>query len=132
MVQHDANSHCAAQGKRAFLDETEHQGVPLFIESANATYYCVGPDEIRSMPSRFGADVIEGAELKGVGVVAVVPGSIADKAGVKPGDIVYEFASLSISRSEDLRTAIDGTAPGDSVAVKLRRNKRDVTSTAHF
>ena len=135
LVKEDMNKHCADQGKRAFVLESEHQGIPLFplfIESANAMYYCVSPEQIKSMPGAFGADVVEGADFKGVGVMTVQPGSIADKAGLKAGDVVYEYADLPISRAGDLRTAIDGTAQGDRAPIKLRRNKAEVTATAQF
>src|SRR5437879_5106974 len=88
MTREKAKEHCAAQGKRPFIAEAEQQGVPLFIESANVLFYCVGPDDILSTPAAFGAEIVGGADLHGVGVMTVSSGSIADKAGLKAGDIL--------------------------------------------
>lgn len=132
MVHDDAVKHCTEQGKQTFFVSTEHQGVPLLIESANATYYCYSPEQVSKMPGPFGVDVLDGLDLKGVGVVAVAAGSIADKAGIRAGDIIYALSDLPISRCGDLRTAIDGSAKGSGVPVKLRRGKDQITATAQF
>ena len=132
MTREKAKEHCAAQGKRPFIAEAEQQGVPLFIESANVLFYCVGPDDILSTPAAFGAQIVGGADLHGVGVMTVSPGSIADKAGLKAGDILYEYAGRSITRPAELQTGIQGSASGDRVPIKFRRNKREMTATAQF
>jgi putative serine protease PepD len=80
----------------------------------------------------FGADVIEGSELQGLGVVAVAPGSAADKAGIRIGDVVSQFSERRVFRSEELRAAIEGTARGSRVPVKLRRNGSEVAATVQF
>jgi S1-C subfamily serine protease len=66
-------------------------------------------------------------------IFAVTPGSVADKAGLKPNDIVYEFAGRSIALATDLRVAVDSMSPGDQAPIKLRRNgAKDVAVTARF
>lgn len=132
MVHDDVMKHCAEQGKQAFFVSTEHQGVPLLIESAHAMYYCYSSDDVRRMPATFGMDVLDGSDLKGVGVVAVAPGSIADKAGIRTGDIIYEVSDLPVARSSDLRTAIDSSAKDTRVPIKLRRGKQQITATVQF
>jgi hypothetical protein len=133
MVEHDANESCAKQDKKAFLFDAKQSGIPLFIESASAMVLCVGPDDITHLPTIFGADAVSASNFHGAGIVSVMPGSVADKAGVKPNDIVYEFAGRAIDRATDLRVAVDSMSQGDQASIKLRRNGgKDATVTAHF
>ena len=93
---------------------------------------CVGPDEITHLPAKFGADAVSASNIGGVGIFAVVTGSAADKAGLKPSDIVAEFAGTQVSNAPALAAAIERTAPGDRAVIKLRRKGKDVTLTAQF
>lgn len=132
MVEQQANDSCAKQGKKAFLANAEQSGIPLVIESASAMVLCVGPDEITHLPAKFGADAVSASNIGGVGIFAVVTGSAADKAGLKPSDIVSEFAGTQVSNAPALAAAIERTAPGDRAVIKLRRKGKDVTLTAQF
>jgi hypothetical protein len=133
MVQKNANDSCAAQGKKAFIFDSRQSGIPLFIESASATYLCMGPDDVTHLPPIFGADAVSAANVHGAGIYSVTAGSVADKAGLKANDIVYEFAGHSIALAADLRVEVDSMSPGDQALIKLRRNgAKDVTVTARF
>jgi serine protease Do len=67
----------------------------------------------------------------GILVAAVVDGSSADKAGIKPGDMIVELEGKPFEDRAALRTAISNMAPGAKVTVKLFRNgePKDVTIT---
>src|SRR5208283_1799458 len=56
----------------------------------------------------------------GVLVIAVQPGSPAEKAGVVRGDIILEANGGAVNDAEALRQAFAGHAAGDTVSVKLR------------
>ena len=113
--------------------DAKQSGIPLFIESASTTYLCVGPDDVTHLPPIFGADAVSAANFHGAGIFSVTPGSIADKAGLKVNDIVYEFAGRSIALATDLRVEVDSMSPGGHALIKLRRNgERDITLTASF
>jgi S1-C subfamily serine protease len=133
MVEKNANDSCARDGKRAFIVEAKQSGIPLLIESASAMVVCVGPDDVIHMPAIFGADAVSASNLHGAGIYSVTQGSVADKAGVKPNDVVYEFAGRSIALATDLRVAVDLMSPGDQALIRLRRNgEKDATVTARF
>lgn len=132
MVEQDAKETCAAQGKKAFLANAKQSGVPLFIESAHAQILCIGPDDITHLPSTFGADAVWATNLNGVGIVSVAPGSVAERAGLKPGDIVHEFAGTAVLRTGELQSAVEKMAPGDQAIIKLRRKGQEATITARF
>jgi hypothetical protein len=133
MVEKDANDSCAKQGKKAFIFDAKQSGIPLFIESASAMVLCVGPDDITHLPPVFGADAVSASNFRGAGIVSVTPGSVADKAGLKTNDIVYEFAGHPIALPADLRVEVNSMSAGDQAVLKLRRNGgKDTTVTAHF
>ncbi len=62
---------------------------------------------------------------KGVLVVEVFEGHPADKAGIKPGDIIIEINKEEINSARDLSKAIAGLGAGKKVeAVILRKGRR--------
>jgi membrane-associated protease RseP (regulator of RpoE activity) len=133
MVEKNANDSCAAQGKKAVIFDSKQSGIPLFIESASATFLCVGPDDVTHLPPIFGADAVSASNFHGAAIFSVTAGSVAAKAGLKPNDIVYEFAGRPIALATDLRVEVDSMSPGDQAMIKLRRNgAKDVTVTARF
>jgi hypothetical protein len=131
MVEQDAKDSCAAQGKKAFIADSKQSGIPLFIESAHAQYLCVGPDDVTHL-STFGADVIWASNLNGVGIISVTPSSVAETSGLRPGDVLGEFAGAAIALTDELQTAIEKMSPGDQAVIKVRRKGQDTTVTARF
>lgn len=67
---------------------------------------------------------------KGALVEVVDPGSPAEAAGVKRGDIVTEFQGQKIEESSQLRNLASQTAPGTSVKIKVWRDggERELTA----
>jgi membrane-associated protease RseP (regulator of RpoE activity) len=132
MVQQNAKDSCASQGKKAFIFDAKQSGVPLLIESASAMVLCVGPDDVTHLPESFGADAVSAANFVGAGILSLTTGSVAEKAGVKAGDIVAEFAGNPITNARELRSYIERVPPGAQALVKIRRNGKDVVTTARF
>ena len=58
----------------------------------------------------------------GVRISGVRPGSPADKAGLKGGDVIVRFAGVNVRTLEDLTFALRGRRPGDQVQVVVRRD----------
>jgi predicted metalloprotease with PDZ domain len=132
IVEKNANDSCASQGKKAFIFEAKQSGVPLLIESASAMILCVGPDDVTPLPASFGADAVSAANFAGAGILTVSAGSVAEKAGVKAGDIVIEFAGSPIANARELSSYIELVSAGSQVIVKVRRSAKDVVTTARF
>jgi tetratricopeptide (TPR) repeat protein len=55
----------------------------------------------------------------GVPVVRVVPGSPAEKAGVKPGELVQAADGKPVKRTAELLTAVEPKKPKDKLALQL-------------
>ncbi|MBI2930730.1 MAG: trypsin-like peptidase domain-containing protein [Planctomycetes bacterium] len=64
--------------------------------------------------------------VEGVVIESVVPGSAAEEAGIKPGDVLVEFDGAELKTFDDLRAVISKKAVGDEVQVKLRRGEEDL------
>ncbi len=54
------------------------------------------------------ADRVSNARLRGAGVAIVEPGSDADKAGLRAGDVVVAVSAMPISSASELSRALDG------------------------
>lgn len=68
---------------------------------------------------------------KGALVDEVTPGSPAEKAGVKNGDIITEYQGQRIEDNSNLRNMVSQTSPGSPVKFKIWRNgtEREMTAT---
>lgn len=67
---------------------------------------------------------------EGVYVKSVTEFSAAEKAGIKPGDVIIEVDDNKISTSEELIEAINAKNIGDELKLKLIRNNKEKTITA--
>jgi serine protease Do len=75
-----------------------------------------GMDE--DLARAFGMDRARGALVE-----AVEPGSPADKAGVKPGEVIVAVDGQEVARSEDLPRMVARHAPGTGVKVTILHGK---------
>ena len=70
------------------------------------------------------ADVENLKKVKGALVASVGEKSPADKAGIKPGDIILEFDGKEIDTMRTLPKVVGNTEVGKSVQLKIWRNKK--------
>lgn len=70
-------------------------------------------------------------EVRGALVGGVTPGSPADRAGLKTGDVIIALNGQPINDPNDLRNRIASTPPGTQVTLRVIREgaERDVTVT---
>jgi S1-C subfamily serine protease len=64
-------------------------------------------------------------ETKGVGVAQVKPGSAADQAGLKKGDVITAFNGTEINEPNVFRNLVASTAPDTEVTLTIRRDGRE-------
>ncbi|MFZ1060520.1 MAG: PDZ domain-containing protein, partial [Candidatus Rokuibacteriota bacterium] len=69
-------------------------------------------------------------ERPGVRLGGVRPGSPADRAGVKAGDIIIRFAGLDVKTLDDLTFALRSKRAGDKVEVILLRDGKEISTEA--
>ncbi len=68
----------------------------------------------------------------GILVTGIVGDSVADKAGIIVGDILYEFDGRPLSTLSDLATAMAATPRNAVVAIRVHRGTADTTVSAQF
>jgi Do/DeqQ family serine protease len=64
-------------------------------------------------------------EAKGVLVAQVQPGSAADKAGIKSGDIITSFNGVEVNDPNVFRNQVASTPPGTDVTLSILRNGKE-------
>ena len=62
----------------------------------------------------------------GAYVVDVEEGSAADKAGIKPDDVIIDIDGETISSTTQLNTVKNKYKAGDTITVKINRNREDM------
>ena len=73
------------------------------------------------------AEVQQLDEPKGALIAGVSEGSPAEKAGIKPGDIILEFDGKKIKTMRNLPKIVANTKVGKNVDLKIWRNKKLVS-----
>ena len=66
---------------------------------------------------------------RGALIAGVLRGGPADKAGVKPGDVLLEVQGKPVADPAGMLNLIAALAPGQSVKMKLSREGRDIDAT---
>jgi serine protease Do len=66
------------------------------------------------------------ADLKGALVESVTKGMPADKAGIRPKDVIVQIDGVAIKSDSAMRRAIGETKPGTSVNVKIYRDGKTI------
>ena len=64
-------------------------------------------------------------ETKGVGVAQVQPGSAADRAGLRKGDVITSFNGVEMTDQNLFRNLVASTAPGTDVTLTIIRDGRE-------
>jgi serine protease Do len=76
------------------------------------------------------ADSFKLASPDGALVANVERGSAADRAGLKPGDVIRKINGQPVVESGDLSAVVSIAKPGDKVNLDVWRNGKDVQVTA--
>jgi len=95
------------------------------IQTGTATYPVVGA----FLDARYDGEGVQVLTTTAAdGEPAVKPGGSADRAGIKPGDIILAIDGRPVTHPDELIVAIRAKAPGDSVLLKVRSGtaERDV------
>jgi len=64
-------------------------------------------------------------EVRGIVVNSVTPGGPADKAGLKPGDVILKLNGQDVNDSNMLRNRIAAAAPGTEVTLTILRDGKE-------
>ena len=102
------------------LDAMRDPDSELFSGSIDAL-----PPELRTVLDALGADLLLGIVAIdtgiGAGVVAVLPGSPAQRAGLAEGDLITAIGAAPVTSGAELRDAIEALAPGTAYTLTASR-----------
>ena len=73
-----------------------------------------------------------GARSEGAVVVSIAPGSAAEAAGIREGDVITALDGEPISDPSDLAATIAGFFPGDEVTVTIERDGNEQQLSAEL
>jgi aminopeptidase YwaD len=97
----------------------QHEKAPKFSRVQSSREEMASPGGIRAYLGTI-PDYAE--EVKGVKLTGVREGSPAEKAGIKAGDIIVEFAGKKIENIYDYTFALQNSKPGQTVSIGVMRN----------
>ncbi|MGY8527215.1 Do family serine endopeptidase [Paracidovorax citrulli] len=109
---------------------TAKQVMESIISTGSVTRGWIGvepQDMTPEIAESFGLEAKEGALI-----AAIVQGGPADKAGVRPGDVLVGVGDLNISDTTALLNAIAQLKPGADVTMKLVRRGKPVEVTVNI
>jgi S1-C subfamily serine protease len=96
---------------------------PLGLLAANTeSYFARHPEAAAAAPPG----------TKGVYVGEVRPNSVAERAGLRPGDIVVGLAGKRVRDMGMLDQMVDTLSAGDSVEIRYIRDGKELTATLQF
>jgi hypothetical protein len=70
------------------------------------------------------------SDTAGVRLTGVSPGSPAEQAGIRAGDVIVEFGGMPVGDLYQFTDALQAHEPGDTVRVVVRRDGEPLTVTA--
>jgi S1-C subfamily serine protease len=130
-AQHQAKAYCEAEGKEPFvLDSAETNSWHGPLVTVRAA--CIRPEDLTHTTDAFGALLLADVDIKGAQVLKVVPGSIADRAGLHYPDVVFEYEGRPIETAAALQSAVANTNSGSPVLLRVHRNQKEVLVHAQF
>ncbi len=118
-------------GMRRVVDMIEKIAVDVAITAERPKYVAVkGTSSIMRDGNRpyFGSIPDFGSDLPGYSLSGVVPGSPADKGGLKSGDRIIQLGMSKIDNLDDFDLALRRFAGGDSVEVTVMRGQEKVVT----
>jgi putative serine protease PepD len=91
------------------------------ISEGRATYPIVG----LLLDRRYSEEGVKVVEEPTDGVEPVTPDGPADKAGIRPGDVIVGFEGRPVTEPDQLIVAIRAQRPGDTVTLTVRRDSQE-------
>jgi putative serine protease PepD len=86
------------------------------IETGRATYPVIGA----LLDTRYRGEGVQVATEGQDGAAPVTPGGPADRAGIRPGEIILAIDGRPVTTPDELIVAIRARAPGDAVTLTVR------------
>lgn len=142
LVPNAANARAAQYkifGWQQKVDE-ENANVPAYLRTAQASGNAV--QQANTSKPSLGVQVADVPKIvakaehlpdtKGAFVIAVLKGSVAEKAGIQPEDVIVSFAGNPVAKIQDLVSDTHSVKAGASVPIQIIRNSQRMKVVATF
>jgi len=100
--------------------------VPEVILQKDSSYLGIGVQDVDAERAK----ALKLKEERGAEITSVDPDTPAEKAGIKPGDVVLEFNGTAVQSMEHLQRLVHETPPGRTVKLVVWRNGASQNLTA--
>jgi predicted metalloprotease with PDZ domain len=110
--------------------DTACKGLPPAI--ADAVFVVAAPQQVTPPPEKPRLGIMMARTKKGVRVIQVVKGSVAEASNFAAGDIVVSAAGQPIEKISQFIAIVRRQAPGTWLPIMIRRNGRDRELVAKF
>jgi Do/DeqQ family serine protease len=100
------------------------QVMEQIIETGSVTRGWIGVEAQEITPEI--ADSFKLSSTNGVLIAGVLRGGPAEKAGLKPGDILVEIAGKSVKDPNSMLNLVAALVPGKPASIHLKRDNKDV------
>ena len=113
-------------GSRCDNTLTENVSVPIDAFHDHWDWLVKGEDFDSRSPlvSRLGVAATSGDAAK---IARVLPGTPAEKAGLKAGDVIVKFAGKAVASRDELSPLLRRQTADEEVAIEVRRGEKNVT-----
>jgi hypothetical protein len=112
----------------AVIELANADAKPTWSNSMQSLLADVSPDLSSGGEAKPFLGIMHDADFAGVGyaILRIVGGGPADRAGLRPGDVILQFADQPIEAAATLQAAIASSTPGTKVKLKCRRGQVDI------
>ena len=114
------------EAKRDIIDAKTNGKIVYPLLGVRHTLITPENQEDLKTPVDYGSLIARGSQ----GEAAITPGSAADKAGLKAGDIILEVDGVKITQNNSLGKMIRSHLPNDKITLKVLRGKEELTLEA--
>ena len=105
------------------VNQAKRVAEQLINNGGKATHAIIGA----TMDLQFQGNGVRVASTAQGGQAPLVNGGPAEKAGLKPGDVITNFGGKPVTRPEELIALIRAHAPGDKVKLTYQRDSKSTT-----
>jgi S1-C subfamily serine protease len=124
----DGMRRIAGMVANAVVELANAETKPTWSNSMQSLLADVSPDLSSGGEAQPFLGIMQDAQHPGSGyaILRIVGGGPADRAGLRPGDVILQFADQPIEAAATLQAAIAGSTPGTKVKLKCRRGQVDI------
>jgi len=116
--------------KNEFIIKRRKNGMmppDAFVMDDNSNFFVIEDHDVMDKPS---LGVLAGKDEKGAVILEVLPGSAAEKAGLKQNDLILSISGKKITGPQELSETIKAKKPNEKVDIQYLRDGKPQSTSA--